>query len=40
MQVIFQPEETLYHGTISIYADIIKEYGIDIIGRKKAGVDF
>lgn len=36
----FHSDQTLYHGTIDIYAQIIQEFGIDIIRRKDSGVDF
>lgn len=40
MRITFAPDQTLYHGTINIYAQVIQECGIDIIKRKNDGVDF
>lgn len=40
MQVGFNPQDYLYHGTSDLYCDIIQNHGIRIIKRPKGDVDF
>lgn len=40
MNITFNSQHYLYHGTIDLYGDLIKQKGIHIIQRTNNGVDF
>ena len=40
MNVVFDPSQLVFHGTIDLYANIIEKRGMKLINRKKRGVDF